>query len=1308
MTRGRRILLAVTVVVLAVVGLTAFLVATEAGTRLTLKLASPLLPEGLEPGRVSGTLAGPLHVEDLRFVTDTMTVTVGGATLDWRPMRLAAGELAVDAVDAEDIEVVLTASDEPVDADPWRPSDIELPVAISVDRATARRVRVQPADGDAIVIDEASLAGRYDDGGLRLDPVSISGPSLSVDGHASLDPTDTWPAGFDLRVSYRDDRRAPLDVAIQGDGDVEQLTLAITAGAPWSTSVGGTLTDLLETPTVDLEVKVDSARLAELDPSWADMTLDGGVRVDGAVDAARLSGALSLGVPGLPPVRIEADAIGNARRIEIGNLAVRAADSVIAASGAVTLEDTGPTASLSGEWSALRWPFDGETVAVRSRQGRFDMSGDDERIDIELDGTIGGGHLGLGGFVDLAATPIRFDLSGDWSELATTTEPPLRSPTGTLSISGTTDAFEAALDSELDAAPWATGTGTVRATGNREGLTLTTLSLPVAGGRVEGTGLVAWVDGLDAQADVAVRAVDPAVFAPRVRGAINGDAAITAKLEDGSRRLTLSIPRIDGTVFEADLDGRADLALADDRLTIDAFELAVAGNAVRVEGTTGTSTDLNWTIDAPDLSRLGGELAGTVASTGHLVGDDSRWSIDGNLEASGVEAGTLRVASVAARAVAGDRPGDALTLRVDAKDLGIGRRDIAALLLQANGTTARHNGQIALRSSYGGLTARVAGGYEQSTWSGVLDALRAEPAQRDGPWTLDRPASLTVSPNALSLDESCLVQADASLCARVAWNRSGLGDIDARVSALDIRDFSPWLPPALAYDGTLSGTVRLAGRADGMTGDADLTLSPGQVLQREQLEPDDPALLAWREAGISAALTRSSLTVDAGFELVDAGRLTLDLAVPMDGLAPDPDGLLVGKLAASLTEFPLIETLVPDVDELAGRVAVDLALGGTPRAPTLTGSARLTEASAELPRLGLTVTDTRLAVTASGSRVTIDGGARSGDGEVNFDADFRLVDGGWQGQGSLSGDRFTAVSLPELTATLSPELTVTVDNRSLLLEGDVAVPAARIEPRDLRGTVQASPDAVIVDASAPAGAREPWQVTSRVRITLGEDVDIDAFGLEGRIAGSLVAVDTPGKPSTGTGELNVLDATLTAYSQELTVERGRLIFTGGPLSSPGVDIRATRSIGDVVVGVDLRGQLAQPEATLYSNPAMNQTEALSYLVLGRPLDTVGSGDQSVLGQASVRLGLSGAEFLAQEVGRRIGLDAVEIRGTDDEASTELVVGKYLSPRLYVSYGLGLFDAFNTVLVRYNITDDLAIQTEAGTEISADIFYTLER
>ena len=47
------------------------------------------------------------------------------------------------------------------------------------------------------------------------------------------------------------------------------------------------------------------------------------------------------------------------------------------------------------------------------------------------------------------------------------------------------------------------------------------------------------------------------------------------------------------------------------------------------------------------------------------------------------------------------------------------------------------------------------------------------------------------------------------------------------------------------------------------------------------------------------------------------------------------------------------------------------------------------------------------------------------------------------------------------------------------------------------------------------------------------------------------------------------------------------------------------------------------------------------------------------------------------------------------------MGKYLSSRVYISYGVGLFDPVSTIRLRYLLSNKLTLLAEQGRETSAD-------
>ena len=97
--------------------------------------------------------------------------------------------------------------------------------------------------------------------------------------------------------------------------------------------------------------------------------------------------------------------------------------------------------------------------------------------------------------------------------------------------------------------------------------------------------------------------------------------------------------------------------------------------------------------------------------------------------------------------------------------------------------------------------------------------------------------------------------------------------------------------------------------------------------------------------------------------------------------------------------------------------------------------------------------------------------------------------------------------------------------------------------------------------------------------------------------------------------------------------------------------------------------------------------------------------------AEIGLALTGegpdGAMLAQQLGSKVGIQDVGLE-SDLSNETSLVLGRYLSPRLYISYGVSLTQSLNTVKLRYTLSDRWTIKTEAGQARGADLVYTIQK
>ena len=140
----------------------------------------------------------------------------------------------------------------------------------------------------------------------------------------------------------------------------------------------------------------------------------------------------------------------------------------------------------------------------------------------------------------------------------------------------------------------------------------------------------------------------------------------------------------------------------------------------------------------------------------------------------------------------------------------------------------------------------------------------------------------------------------------------------------------------------------------------------------------------------------------------------------------------------------------------------------------------------------------------------------------------------------------------------------------------------------------------------------------------------------------------------------------------------------------------------------MRGFAGNPVITLISTPTMNEDEILAYIVFGRPIATLTSGEGSDLIGAAAAMGLQNTGFLTRRISTTFGLDRLQITSDETGANPAVVIGKYLTPKLYLSYLMGLFERVATAQIRYDLSENWSVEVKSSTDVGVDLFYNIQK
>ena len=830
--------------------------------------------------------------------------------------------------------------------------------------------------------------------------------------------------------------------------------------------------------------------------------------------------------------------------------------------------------------------------------------------------------------------------------------------------------------------------------GNTAQMKLESLTATMPTGKLDAHGDVAWSPALGWTLDATLAGFDPGYFAPDWNGAIDGRLASIGKTRsDGGLDLSVDATQLGGRLRGRPLQGRGHFAMRGAATPQGSaaysgdVALTLGGSRIDAKGTIAQTLDVDARFAPLQLDDLLPDASGVLRGTLKLSGARNAPNVAADLTGNGLEYGDYRADTLSAKGQLPWRGGNGqLALRATGLQAGL---PFDSLRLDARGAVEALQLDADAHGDIGTLALTGHANKRGNTWQGALASLQFDPA-RGAQWRLQQAAQFHWDGRNGTLSRACLASSGGgTLCATGDWPRRG---IDLAGDGLPLALALPYLPeredgrPWLLH-GEIALTAQVRPLGNGWRGSAHVTSADGGMKNSERSRRD---LVAYDHLVLDATFDPQRLDATLGAVLNGDGHIDAHVDTGWDAYAP-----LRGEIALDTDELTWMELLSPDIVEPTGKLDGHVTLAGTRAQPSLGGQAQLSNFSTELPALAITVSngDVRMDAQPDGS-ARIHGSLKSGEGTLNLDGTL-----GWRGDDTplvlnVRGDNVLVSDTRDLRAVADPDVVVRYSaGQPINVTGSVGVPSARIDLERLDQGVSASPDVVVLDPVDPQrGVATPLDLD--LALVLGDDVRLNGFGLDGTLGGSLRVRARPGHEMLATGTLDV-GGRYTAYGQKLDITRGRLVWSNTAIADPLLDIRAEREVADVTAGIDVTGHASNPQAEVWTDPATDQSEALAYLALGRPLSSASADESRQLDAASAALS-AGGSLLASQLGAKIGLDEAGVLESRALGGSVLGVGKYLSPKLYVGYGVSLLGTGQVLTLKYLLRKGFDIEIESST------------
>ncbi|OGB00032.1 MAG: hypothetical protein A3E25_21750 [Burkholderiales bacterium RIFCSPHIGHO2_12_FULL_69_20] len=546
-------------------------------------------------------------------------------------------------------------------------------------------------------------------------------------------------------------------------------------------------------------------------------------------------------------------------------------------------------------------------------------------------------------------------------------------------------------------------------------------------------------------------------------------------------------------------------------------------------------------------------------------------------------------------------------------------------------------------------------------------------------------------------------------------------DVAAELETIDLARLLARLQPEMGWSGnlTLGGRIEIHS-ADRLDADIVLERGSGDLSVTDDLGQTRALGLTDLRVALSAhdglwqlaqGLAGRRVGTLAGAQVL---RTTPERHWP-PGHAP-----LQGVLEARVADLGVWGAWIPPGWRLSGALDTIAQFSGTLAAPQVNGAMRGSGLGVRNVLQGVSLSEGELALVLEGDNARIERfDFKGGDGQLTLTGGATL---GAQPRATLRlvADHFRVLGRLDRRLVATGQANLALDAERLRLDGaftvdeglfDIGRGDAPALDADVTVTHSVTPATANgngrgADNARPATPTPPVlrQAQVDLKIGLGEQLRLRGRGVDTGLRGDL-QLSTPGGKLAINGTVRTQDGRYAAYGQKMEIVRGRFIFSGEP-DNPRLDVLAIRPNLDVTVGVLVDGLAHNPRIRLYSEPEMAEYDKLSWLVMGRSPDGLGTADTALLQRAAFALLAGDTPGPTDQLLDAIGLTDFSLRQTEGTTRDTIVtLGKQLSRRWYVGYERSMQATTGTWQLIYRIAQRFTLRAQSGAENAVDLIWS---
>lgn len=888
-----------------------------------------------------------------------------------------------------------------------------------------------------------------------------------------------------------------------------------------------------------------------------------------------------------------------------------------------------------------------------------------------------------------------------------------------VSTKGSLEGYQFTLASLVEGKPIPSLDLSLKGSGDLEHVRLSTLMLNALGGQVKGQAGVNWKAPLNWDAELNLANIQPGLQWPQAEGNISGDLATTGQLtQAGGWIVDVPTLDIDGVVRDYPLDLSGSIKANDKKgsgavqLNIPELVLKHGPNGAVIAGQLNKLWDLDVQLNAPDLSLSVPDLQGEVQGQVHLAGELATPDITLDLAADSInwqQEATLESLSIKGQVT--PLPVAQGDLTILAKKGSYQQHILHSLNLIFSGSEQQHQLDLNLKTQPVSTQMQLVGSLDRKEgWQGTLN--NADIETELGVWQLNQPTVLGYSiPNQIaSVAAHCWLQGESSVCVTDDIKAGESGEASLKISQFGFDKVQRFLPPETTLNGAVNATVWAKwAKEQQPEAKAHISVTPGYVKQKL----DEELTLGWDDITLTADVKDNQVATTWLVNLTENGDIHGNATIaPIE--AEGVQQTIDGQLKIEALTLAMLEPALSEYSSLDALINSDITLSGPVLQPKLEGQLTVEQLALHGDLSPVDINDGSITLDFVGYEADLDANIETPDGDLALKGQGNWADlAKWKAALSVKGDELKVNVPPMVALKVHPDLHISASPDLAQVTGSIKIPWGRIEVKELpQSAVGVSSDEVIlnkelqpVEESKPS----PMKVKTDIKIDIGDDVKLAAFGLEGGLIGSL-GVTQNNKGPFIKGEINITDGTYRSFGQDLLIKKGLILFSG-PADQPFVSINAIRNPDntqdDVIAGVRVDGPADEPSIEIYSEPSLPQANALSYLLRGQNIDSESAGGGNMVTTTLIGLSLAKSGKVVGEIGEAFGVQDLALDTAGSGEDSQVTVSGYILPGLQVKYGVGIFNSLGEFTLRYRLMKDLYVEAVSGVDSAVDLLYQFE-